>query len=134
MRFTARLRIFFATLAVALALLPAASAAAAANSFDPFQYACTTSGTANSPACQATGQDPVTGKEGILYKTSKILALFAAIGAIIIMMVGGLMYITSGGDSNRATKGRQAMMGAGIGLAVIALSSAFVAFVINVIK
>jgi hypothetical protein len=125
-----RLKLFIASLAVLLCLVPAASASA--QIYRPFEDACPR---ANSSAvCQADGTDPITGKNGILYKTSRILATVAAIGAVIMIMVGGFVYITSGGDASKASNGRRMIIGAVVGLAVIALAELFVVIVINLVS
>ena len=126
-----RLKLFITSLALLFCLVPAASVSAQV--YEPFKGVCA-GAAASSPACQADGNDPITGKNGILYKTSRILALVAAIGAVIMIMVGGFMYITSAGDTSQASNGRRVVIGAVVGLAVIALAELFVVIVINLVS
>lgn len=125
-----RFKLFLASLALVLCLMPAASAGA--QIYQPFKDACPRANA--SAVCQADGSDPITGKNGILYKTSRILATVAAIGAVIMIMVGGFVYVTSGGDSSKASNGRRMIIGAVVGLAVIALAEMFVVIVINLVS
>lgn len=55
----------------------------------------------------------------------------AAIVAVIFIIIGGFMYITSAGDPGRATKGRTTLVNALIGLAIIILSYMIVQVVYN---
>jgi hypothetical protein len=127
-----RFSLFIASLATLLCLVPAVQAAA----YDPFGSACqSNSGAgASSAACQADGSDPITGKNGILYKTSRILAFVSAVAAVIMIIIGGLMNVTAGGDANRAKTGRSMIVGALIGLAVIAVAEVIIALVINIVN
>lgn len=123
-----RIKLFFASLAVLLCLVPAAPALA----FDPFEKACNAT-TQNSPACQATGQDPLTGKNGMLYKVSRIIALIAGICAVFMIMFGGFTYITANGESAKAKNGKSMIVGAVVGLVVVMLAEAIITFTINLI-
>lgn len=46
----------------------------------------------------------------------------AAIIAVIFIIIGGFMYITSAGDQTKATKGRQTLVNALIGLTLVVLA------------
>ncbi len=131
-----RLRTLILTLVVAFSLSPillVAQPAAAVNVFNPV---CNGGGAAvnGSAACKTTGEDPIGGRNGILYKVAAILSIIAAIGAVIVIIIAGLMYVTSAGDANKAGSARKAIIGAVIGLVVIGLANAFIAFVINIVK
>jgi type IV secretion system pilin len=129
-----RIVLLLSTLTVLLAATPAVTASAA-SAFDPFQQACSAGGnTKNNPACSANGSDPITGRNGILYRTSKILALIAGLGAVIMIMIGGFMYITAGGDSSKANTAKSTITGAVVGLMVILLSETIIAFTINLVQ
>ncbi len=56
---------------------------------------------------------------------------FAAIIAVIFIIIGGFMYITSAGDPGKATKGRTTLVNALIGLTIIVLSYLIVQIVYN---
>lgn len=55
----------------------------------------------------------------------------AAIIAVIFIIIGGYMYITSAGDPGKAGKGRTTLVNALIGLAIIVLSYLIVQIVYN---
>ena len=55
----------------------------------------------------------------------------SAIVAVIFIIIGGFMYITSAGDPAKATKGRTTLVNALIGLAIIILSYMIVQVVYN---
>lgn len=55
----------------------------------------------------------------------------AAIIAVIFIIIGGFMYITSAGDPAKATKGRTTLVNALIGLTIIILSYLIVQIVYN---
>jgi hypothetical protein len=51
--------------------------------------------------------------------------------AVIMIIVGGLKYITSGGDSNNVSSAKSTIIYAIIGLVVVALAQFIVQFVLN---
>ncbi len=61
---------------------------------------------------------------------SWVLMLGGAI-AVIYLVYGGILYITAGGDAEKATKGRTAIVNAIIGIIIIALAYVIVQFVGN---
>lgn len=61
---------------------------------------------------------------------SWVLLLGGAI-AVIYLVYGGILYITAGGDAEKATKGRTAIVNAIIGIIIIALAYVIVQFVGN---
>ncbi|MBU3922811.1 hypothetical protein KJ684_01060 [Patescibacteria group bacterium] len=67
----------------------------------------------------AAAQDP---EIVICTMLNKIKLIIAALGfglAVILLIVGGIQYMTSGGDSEKATKARQLIINALIGIAII---------------
>lgn len=123
-----RLILAIATL-LCLAIVPATASAA----YDPLTHACGSGGGANgSSACSADGsKDPISGKNGILMKVSGVLATIGGLVAVIIIVVAGFSYITSAGDAQKANNARSAIIGAIIGLVIIAAAETIVVFVIN---
>ena len=84
------------------------------------------------------GADPVTsneslltGKNSLLYKAIQIAAMVAGFGSVVMIVVGGFRYMTSGGDSN-ATKGaKDTIMYAVIGLVVAIFAQVIIVFVLS---
>jgi hypothetical protein len=54
---------------------------------------------------------------------------FAGAVAIIYLLYGGILYITAGGDAEKATKGRTALINAVIGIAIIFFALAIIRLV-----
>lgn len=113
-----------------LAIVVLCSAAPALAATDPFQQACSAGGS-DSAACAPKGDDTITGKGGLLYKVTLIIAVVAGVASVIIMIVAGIMYITSNGDPSRAASAKNAIIYAAIGLAVVATAQGIVVFVVS---
>jgi hypothetical protein len=117
-----------ASLFVAVAPAPALAAG-----FNVFEGACDSqadSATCNS-AVKPNGSNPLTGKDGVLLKVARIVAVIAGFSAIIIIIIAGFSYITAGGDAAKAKKAREALVGALVGLFIIAIASVIITFVVN---
>jgi hypothetical protein len=59
---------------------------------------------------------------------------FAGIIAVIYLIYGGILYITAGGDAEKATKGRTALVNAIIGIVIIALAIMIVRWVSSIVN
>jgi len=112
-------------------MLCCAPALAVSAAYNPLDATCNTPGASSSTACHTTGQDTVSGNTGELYKTARVFAIITAIAATIVIIVGALNYITAGGDAQKAAGARRMMLGAVIGLVVVALAGGIVTFIIN---
>jgi hypothetical protein len=62
-----------------------------------------------------------------------LLGLAGAL-AVIYLIYGGILYITAGGDAEKATKGRTALVNAIIGIIIIALAMVIVKWVVSIIN
>lgn len=128
-----RFKIILTSLALLLCMMPSAAAfAAPASGTDIFKGACQGTGS-SSPVCQTTGKDPITGKNGVLYKVNVVLALVAGVSAVVVFIIGGFLYVTAGGDAGKAKSARTAMISATVGLLVIGFAELFIALVINIV-
>jgi hypothetical protein len=129
-----RLKLLLVSLLSLACLAAAPAGVAGAQAFgNPFDRACTGAAAA-SAACKTSGNDPITGKNGILYRVARIFALLTGIGAVILIIIGGLMYTTAGGDAGKANSARQMILGAVIGLVIVALAETIVSITINAIN
>lgn len=93
-------------------------------------------GTGSSAICTDDGNtnandDPVIDK---LQNITKIIAFVAGAAAVLIMMVGGINYITSAGDSGKISSARDTIIYALVGLAIVVLSATIIEFVLNQYK
>src|SRR5665213_2660785 len=91
------------------------------------------SGGATSAVCQdsSSSTNPWLGSTGLLFKVSSLIALIAGVAAIIVILIAGMSFITSGGDPAKAQRARGALFGALIGLAVIVLAESIIGFVLS---
>jgi len=113
-----------------ICLFAAPVSASAYNVFDGVD--CGKTDQAKSAVCQSkTNNDPISGDNGILLKVTNIIALVAGIAAIIIIIISGINFMTSGGDSAKVASARSALIGALIGIAVIVLARALITYVVK---
>lgn len=122
--------------ALSLVLCMAVPATAMADSqpYDPLSTACSSGGAAKqSSACDKSvdGKDPITGPNGILHKITVFVAMIAGIAAVIMMLVGGIQYVTSNGDAQQAADARGTIISGLVGLAVVAAAGGILIFVIS---
>ena len=134
------IKLFFALFATLCCLSIAYSPPAYA--YDPFggnagqkSGVCTAGngvGVASSTACNpTTTSNPLLGPSGLFTKATRILAIIAGAAAIIVIIVAGLQYITSGGDSKNVSNAKNTILYALIGLAVIVAGQAIITFVLS---
>lgn len=62
------------------------------------------------------------------------ILVLAGMIAVIYLIYGGILYITAGGDAEKATKGRTAVINAVIGIAIILLALVIVQWVARLLK
>lgn len=77
--------------------------------------------------CKADGNQI----EKVIALVIRILSIIAGIAAVIMIIVGGLKYITSGGDSSKVASAKSAIIYAIVGLIVVAVSQFLVRYVLN---
>ncbi|HEV2402939.1 MAG TPA: hypothetical protein VGS08_01940 [Candidatus Saccharimonadales bacterium] len=105
-----------------------ATTAAASNLFgQPCGQGGTSSVVCNTPA----SSNPVAGPNGIIVKVTRIVAVFGGAIAVIMMIVGGIMYVLSAGDANKVNTAKDTILYAAVGLLIIALAQAIVVFVVD---
>lgn len=69
---------------------------------------------------------------GSVIKTAiKILSIIVGIAAVIMIIVGGFLYVTSGGDSGKTATAKNTILFAIIGLVIAALAQIIVNFVLD---
>ena len=111
-----RTRAIAATLTFALMLVPAISMA---------------QGLDFVPPPQGTSQGNLV--DAIIFILNGLLIL-AALAAVVFIIIGGIQYIFSQGDDDRATTAKNTILYAGIGLIVIGIAGALVNFVVQAIQ
>lgn len=68
---------------------------------------------------------------GLITTVVNILSLLVGIVAVIMIIVSGYRYITSGGESNKIASAKNTLVYAVVGLAIAALAQVIVKFVIS---
>jgi hypothetical protein len=114
------------------------SASSARAQFNPLSSACKQA--PSSPACQQNSKQ--NGKKtnptvDIIKTAANLIAVIAGVAAVIVVIISGFMFVTAGGaspgqrgsDPNRVKGARGALMGAIIGLVIIALAWTIITFV-----
>ncbi len=129
-----RLMVLFVVVALGAGLLGSRLAFAS----DPLQNACADSSASpnisNSSICQSRGNgtdNPISGSNGILTKTISVVSFVAGIAAIIVMLIAGVSYVTSNGDSGKLNTAREMIIYSLVGLVIIVLARSIIIFIIN---
>ena len=78
-----------------------------------------------------TGLPKVTASKAELHNVLTIVFGIAALLSVLMMVVGGLMFVTSGGNSENAAKARETIIYAAVGLVVSLSSVAIVQFALG---
>ncbi len=128
------LTIFF-TLGIALGFV-GVSKVGAVNLNQQVQTVCNNADAAAQATdiCTSNADNRLYGSNGAINKVTLIIALVAGVTAIIIIIYGGFQYILSSGDPQKATKAKNMILFATIGLVVIALAETIVRVVIGNLK
>ena len=77
------------------------------------------------------GENAGTKVTDIIKTVINIFSLIVGVIAVIMIIIGGLKYITSGGDSGNVTSAKNTILYAIIGLIIVALSQVIVRFVLD---
>lgn len=75
--------------------------------------------------------DPDDTINNIITTVINIFSLVVGVVSVIMIIIGGLKYITSGGDSGNVTGAKNTILYAVIGLVIVALAQVIVRFVLN---
>jgi hypothetical protein len=122
-------RLAFLIAALVCLMLPATAIAA---SYNPLSDACGSGGgAASSTTCDTNGSDPIAGPNGVIEKATIIIASISGIVAVIIIVIAGFMFGLSNGDAQKAASARMAIIGALVGLVIIAAATSIITFVVG---
>jgi hypothetical protein len=114
-----------------LALVPA-SVSAATTTPDIYNNLCSGTNldlTQSNTDCSSGASN--SNLQSLLTKIINIFSVVVGIIAVIMIIVGGLRYITSGGDTGRVGAAKTTIIYALVGLVVVALAQLIVRFVLN---
>ncbi|MDB5169976.1 MAG: hypothetical protein JWN82_372 [Candidatus Saccharibacteria bacterium] len=87
--------------------------------------------TNNNQTCSTTSNGGVTGIQDIASKVVNFLSVIVGVVAVIMIIVGGFRYITSGGDSSNVSGAKNTLIYAIVGLIIVALAQFIVHFVLD---
>jgi hypothetical protein len=122
---------------IKLALVSLVMAAGMAYSFALPVAAAGAAGQAKADVCAGitagggTCDDSGAGITSIIRLVIQIFSVVAGIAAVIMIITGGLRYITSGGDSSKVSGAKNTILYAIIGLVIVALAQIIVRFVLD---
>jgi hypothetical protein len=123
-----------ALITIAFMLASSLAYAPAGYAFNPFGDTCSGNGK-DSSICKYAGKtgttDPVSGPNGIIQKTANLIAIIAGIAAVVVIIIGGIGFITSGGSSDKTATARKRIIYAVVGLVIVALAWTIVTFIIT---
>lgn len=80
------------------------------------------------------GEDLLTGSDGAIATILSNVILVLGFVAVIVVVVGGVMYLTSQGDAGKTKRGKDTILGGVIGLIICALAFAIVNFAVFIIN
>ncbi|MDB5183210.1 MAG: hypothetical protein JWO47_994 [Candidatus Saccharibacteria bacterium] len=97
----------------------------------PFAQACLL-GAATASTCKTDPtKNPVSGKDGVIFKAINIFSFIIGVASVVMVLVGGLRYVISNGDSNNIATAKNTILYAIIGIVVFLLSRGIIVFVVN---
>lgn len=122
---------FASSLCLVQLLFPAAVLADTAVLNDPCEGVTDHSEYCESSKPQPPGNNELYGPDGTLTKVADLIATVVGVAAVIVIIVGGIRYSLSSGDSQNVNGAKNAIMYAVIGLIVALLAKAVVLFVLS---
>ncbi len=81
--------------------------------------------------CNVAGTDATTKINDIVHTIVNLLSAIVGIVAVIMIIVGGFRYITSGGNDTSVTAAKNTILYAVIGLVIVALAQVLVRFTLS---
>lgn len=81
--------------------------------------------------CKDTAAGGGTQVDSVIQTIVRVLGIVAGILAVIMIIVSGIKYITSGGDSSKIASAKNALVYALVGIVIVALSQVIVRFVLS---
>jgi hypothetical protein len=80
---------------------------------------------------KAETSNPVIGEDSIFKKILRVLVYATSIISVIMIMIGGLRYVFSGGDANGVKGAKDTILYAVIGLVIALFGQVIITFVLN---
>ncbi|MFI5271284.1 MAG: pilin [Candidatus Saccharimonadales bacterium] len=99
-----------------------------------FSTPCSVSGSQSSATCTGNkNQSSANNNPAIttLRNVTNIVSIVGGAASVIILLIGGMKYVTSDGDTNKITGAKNTIIYALVGLAVIAIAQVIILYVVN---
>ena len=80
---------------------------------------------------QTTSNNSLYGPNGVVGKIVSILAIIVGIASVIVLIVAGIQYMTSAGDSTKVNNAKNAILYAVVGLLVAVIAQVIVVYVVG---
>lgn len=126
-------RIIFSLIAALGLAMPmlAPVAASAQNAEGSLKCGANLDFTSKPEDCEISDADAGERVDDIITNVINIISLIVGVVAVIMIIIGGLRYVTSGGDSGQVGNAKNTIIYAIVGLVVVALAQVIVRFVVN---
>jgi len=102
---------------------------------DPFQQICQNNPGAtvcrDKLAVQTTDDNKVYGPNGILMKATKLVRTAVGVASVIVLIIGGIKYVTSRGDANAVASAKNTVLYAVFGLVITVAAQAIIVLVVK---
>lgn len=92
---------------------------------------CGTEAKLQTGGCDTGTEAGTAGLQALIEKIINIFSIIVGVIAVIMIIVGGLKYITSGGDSGNVSSAKNTIIYALVGLVIVALAQFIVRFVLG---
>lgn len=91
------------------------------------------SGVSGSAVCEdiKVTTNPLFGPDGILTKVAGIFGVITGVISVFMMLIGGVRYITSSGDPQKAATARKTIIYAAVGVVVASIGGILVRFLLS---
>lgn len=86
---------------------------------------------ANSSICKAAGTDKLFGAGSLWNRILNVFTMVIGAVAVLMMIIGGLRYVTSNGEPAQLTSAKNTILYAAVGIVVAAMANAIVNFVLT---
>jgi hypothetical protein len=104
----------------------------ASAAYQPLSGVCGVSGASASDTCKSTGTDVAKrGPAAVIEKVTTVLAVIAGVAAVIVIIVSGLQFVLANGDASKAASARSTLIGAAVGLVIIAAAQSIIIFILS---
>ena len=79
----------------------------------------------------SSGGNPIFGQNGVATKVAQVLAIISGIVSVVVIVMGGISYITSSGNPQKTASAKNTILFASIGLVVSLMAQAVVSFILS---